>query len=1168
MFKKIISIVLTMLLLLSCSSAALAWTGLSDANDTNIVRIGVVSDTHQGFTGLQTAINSYYALDSSLDGFIFAGDIIYMTSSIDISLYDELLATTVGPEEKTIATMLENNEIAFAIGNHETPLNSDAAAMVTCKEGFTEKTGQTPNSVKTFGGYRVISVSPNDYLGNYSDDTVNYLKTQVDDALANTTGPVFINLHFGFYDTVVNTEPYGFNCAKFSDEGLAIVEEIKKNPRVIVVSGHTHESNYDPRTIYQQEGGFTAVENSVIAGGTQTFSQGLLLEINKTTNVVTIRRLDFKSGTYIGEPWVVNPDGTNQLYTDAVREAAAGAPAFPQGATVTAVPYETTAMLTVTAATKFAASETDFAYSYKVTYTNEVTGVSQVNTYSSDFYNATPADSLEFKLDGLESGTEYSVSVVAVSPYGIESATPVSTTFETNAVEFESITLEDVVTKDVSARSNTNIASGSIYGTTCGIAGTNWVEFEFDIAASGFYRISTQLGAGSTPIARVLVDGVEKASRTISQGSWNDYKQEMIWADVYLEAGTRTMRFQRTGGSDSIRFYTMSVGKIPDDKIDPVKLGYSVSQTVAEALEYNPSYWKDEYTLTTDTEIDESKTYYTLSDSTYTAVAEPVLDDIATYYEKTRSHGNAHNQNWGSYFVVMKSNDWNTTFKLTPEFSGVYDISLKVGLYSTSTYTVDSVVTVTETRTGLVLKADSSTTTTSDATHTVGTFTKNGIDNDRVYRSYGAVALEAGKEYTIVFDNTSTGDYYALLDAAKITAISFDPSVHNFVTTTYAGESTSDSVTTTNKYGTGAPDSNNGWATTQHYMQFNVFVPADAKYDIYAMGGSDGENNIHYTIQGQSFVAPFANTVLVAGESNSGFNNNRVERLLTKGVNLKKGTYTVYFDVTDSTGGALNFRAFTLKSAGEYSSDNTVLEYSDCDARSTQNATQVAAWFTAANHHVTWQDRYFTAGTYEVWINYGTYQNENTVATLTVDGRQVAQTPLEMNNKYGTTDNSTKTNGTPIDLSTAFKGYIATIRLDEGYHTIKFSNPTVSSTKYYIMDKVKFVPITEPMAELFNDVNVNLDATATEIQDGAMTLRANLPKTDLGKTMNVIFAIYETANTEGALPELYRCEIKEVTIDKNYRAILTIPNISKDDNKTYSYKVFYWDNLNNVKPLY
>jgi len=83
-----------------------------------------------------------------------------------------------------------------------------------------------------------------------------------------------------------------------------------------------------------------------------------------------------------------------------------------------------------------------------------------------------------------------------------------------------------------------------------------------------------------------------------------------------------------------------------------------------------------------------------------------------------------------------------------------------------------------------------------------------------------------------------------------------------------------------------------------------------------------------------------------------------------------------------------------------------------------------------------------------------------------------------------------------------------------------------------------------------------------------MTLRANLPKTDLGKTMNVIFAIYETANTEGALPELYRCEIKEVTIDKNYRAILTIPNISKDDNKTYSYKVFYWDNLNNVKPLY
>lgn len=1165
---------LTVLMLLSCSFTALAWTGLSDASDSNIVRIGVISDTHQRkdtvSTGLQTAVNAYYALDPSLDGFIFAGDIIYMEDEVDASLYDTLLATEVGTEDDktTIEALLAGGKIAYAMGNHETPLNSDSTVIGECVTAF-EKTGQTTNSVKNFGGYKVISISPNDYNGNFTDDTANYLKAQVDDALAQTTGPVFVNVHFGFHDTVLDTETYGFNCAKFSDAGLAIVEEIKANPRVIVVSGHTHESIYDPRTIYQQAGGFTAVENAVISGGSQSYSQGLLLEINKTTNVVTVRRLDFKSGTYIGEPWVVNTDGTNQLYTDAVREAQASAPAFSAGAAVTVVPYETTAMLTVTAATKFAASETDFARSYKVTYTNIATGVAATKTFTSDFYNATQADTLDFKLDGLESGTEYSVSVVAVSPYGIESLTSVSTTFETEELEFTSITLENVVTKDVSARSNTNIASGSVYGTTCGIAGSNWVEFQFDIETSDYYRISTQLGAGSVCTAKVLVDGVEKASRTISQGSWDDYKQTMIWADVYLEAGTHTMRFQRISGDSSIRFYTMSVGKIPDDKVDPVKLGYSVQETIADALEYNPFYWKTEYALTEDTEIDSTKTYYTLSDGTYTAVAEPVADDIAAYYEKTKTQGNGHNQNHGTYVVVMSNNSYNTTFKITPEFSGVYDLSLKANLYPDSTYTVDAAVTVTETRS--LAYNSSGTTVTKDSTHTVGTFTKT-IANPQVSgrRSFGAVPLEAGKEYSIVVDNASSSGYLLLTDAS-LTCISFDASSHNLVTTTYAGETTASAVAQTNKYGTGAQDATYGWSTQNQYMQFDVFVPADAKYDIYLKGGSGSDHQVHYTIQGQSFIAPFTNTTIYAEDgttvSTKGFDNNKIEKLMTAGVNLKKGYYTVYLDTVGSTGG-LNIREFTLKSVGEYSSDNTVLEYSDCDARSTQRADQVAAWFTAANHYVEWTDRYFTAGAYEIWINYGTYDHSSSVATLTVDGRQVAATLLTQNNKYGTTDNSTASSGTPIDLDTAFKGYIATIRLDEGYHTIKFSNPTVSTTKYYILDKVKFVPITEPMAELFNAETINLDAAATEIADGAMTLRANLPKTDLGKTMNVIFAIYETSNVEGSLPELYNCAIKEVTIDDNYRAILTIPNISLDENKTYSYKVFYWDTLDNVKPLY
>ncbi|MGM9664722.1 MAG: S-layer homology domain-containing protein [Eubacteriales bacterium] len=41
------------------------------------------------------------------------------------------------------------------------------------------------------------------------------------------------------------------------------------------------------------------------------------------------------------------------------------------------------------------------------------------------------------------------------------------------------------------------------------------------------------------------------------------------------------------------------------------------------------------YAPTEDTELDASKTYYTVADGVYTAVESPVVDDIATYYERT-----------------------------------------------------------------------------------------------------------------------------------------------------------------------------------------------------------------------------------------------------------------------------------------------------------------------------------------------------------------------------------------------------------------------------------------------------------------------------------------------------------------------------------------------------
>lgn len=44
---------------------------------------------------------------------------------------------------------------------------------------------------------------------------------------------------------------------------------------------------------------------------------------------------------------------------------------------------------------------------------------------------------------------------------------------------------------------------------------------------------------------------------------------------------------------------------------------------------------KDVYTITSDTSVDTSKDYYTVSDGVYTKVENPTDDDISDYYEKT-----------------------------------------------------------------------------------------------------------------------------------------------------------------------------------------------------------------------------------------------------------------------------------------------------------------------------------------------------------------------------------------------------------------------------------------------------------------------------------------------------------------------------------------------------
>ena len=64
----------------------------------------------------------------------------------------------------------------------------------------------------------------------------------------------------------------------------------------------------------------------------------------------------------------------------------------------------------------------------------------------------------------------------------------------------------------------------------------------------------------------------------------------------------------------------------------------------------------DEYNLTTDTTIDQTKTYYTYDSESgeYEAVAEPDVSDIGTYYEKTSINNEAYIIKPGALAIFMK----------------------------------------------------------------------------------------------------------------------------------------------------------------------------------------------------------------------------------------------------------------------------------------------------------------------------------------------------------------------------------------------------------------------------------------------------------------------------------------------------------------------------------
>lgn len=346
-----------------------------DALTGDKVRFTVHSDTHFTKYDMKNkfalAFNTIYEQIPDIQAHVFDGDTTENGADGEYADLVEYFNTYV---KRPPIICMGNHEMYAHNGNLSEAINAfknNALAKLTIPD-MPQAPGGTHEGLVNFAGkiggddgYWVIAASCGlnyDYgyqipseAGEYGAPTpVQWMLQCIQEAVAEDPDkPVFVFTHHPMPETV-HYSPENFGAGwigQFHDDDMfvgqyAFQEKLAEYPQVIHFSGHTHIPDNDPRSIWQD--GFTAVQTATFGnafwmqgganvdgydnagdtGGfpadTQDASQCLLVEVDPANgHEVTIRRMDFREGAYIGRPWTFKvSDQSTWVYSHAAMEAA------------------------------------------------------------------------------------------------------------------------------------------------------------------------------------------------------------------------------------------------------------------------------------------------------------------------------------------------------------------------------------------------------------------------------------------------------------------------------------------------------------------------------------------------------------------------------------------------------------------------------------------------------------------------------------------------------------------------------------------------------------------------------------------------------------------------------------------------------------------------------
>lgn len=425
--------------------------------DKEKLRVGILSDTQLPGSAEEEAENGgvYRAnlkdtlelfKEQDVDMIIHAGDFCEVAGSYAYQTYNAVFSE-VYPHEA------ERPILQYVMGNHDFWTEGSHRYPGYKQNLFAKNMDVSPWTHKIINGIHFIAASPDsgDSSRAYTGRAWNWLDEQLQLAekdAASAGMPIFVITHQNPSATVYGSGEWG-------DQELKRL--LDKYPQAVSISGHSHFSILDERSIYQDK--FTAFTTQSVAyiemegdkfDPFRTYDQGtnrfvttkgfiscppndkhvpmcLIMNVGQETTEIERWNVTLKKEEKADRRWTLRyPLGLDNFsYRANDQVIGRSAPVFPQGAEIKYLNeisnWKENAVPAVLPGITFpAAQHSDFVHSYYLRLINELTGRAYEYTYYSDFYAGTDemAKTVTMALDPSVPSGRYRVQVYAIESFG------------------------------------------------------------------------------------------------------------------------------------------------------------------------------------------------------------------------------------------------------------------------------------------------------------------------------------------------------------------------------------------------------------------------------------------------------------------------------------------------------------------------------------------------------------------------------------------------------------------------------------------------------------------------------------------------------------------------------------------------------------------------------